>query len=150
MSKYVVYISPSAQGWRFAVDSVVYRQGRLESCGHPDAVWCSDPLPDQESALEMVSQLTSFHENRPLEFTRITGLPRQMPRHLEDGASVADKRHSHNAAKVFLAIGVIDLSVSLVVGIVNPVLAIRVVLWVVLPLLFIMGVFDKDDGRAAG
>lgn len=59
------------------------------------------------------------------------------------------KKHSHVVAKVFLAIGIIDLVVNVVMmtqgWAFSPLLLVRFFLWVVLPFLFIVGAFDKQE-----
>ena len=63
---------------------------------------------------------------------------------------MAAKKHKHLIAKILLVIGLLDVLAFLVlvsaygVG-VNFSFIVRVVLWVVLPVLFIAGVFDKKQ-----
>ena len=60
---------------------------------------------------------------------------------------MGEKKHSHIIAKIFLAIGLIDLVATVVLlmlgGSFSPVFFVRFFLWVVLPFLFITGAFDR-------
>ena len=59
------------------------------------------------------------------------------------------KKHKHIVAKIFLAIGLLDLLLFIVLSAMAGGASLtfgfiaRFVLWVVIPTLFIMGVFDK-------
>ena len=58
-----------------------------------------------------------------------------------------DKKHSHLIAKIFLVIGLLDLALFIFFltqgGMINLTFIVRFLLWVVLPILFIAGAFDK-------
>lgn len=59
------------------------------------------------------------------------------------------KEHSHIIAKIFLAVGLIDLVATVVFLVLgapfSPFSLLRFFLWVVLPFFFIVGAFDKQE-----
>ena len=59
-------------------------------------------------------------------------------------------KHRHVLAKVFLVLGLTDLVVSLFFGYMSGMSFVRFGLWVVLPVLFLAGVFDSKVDEAAG
>ena len=61
------------------------------------------------------------------------------------------KHHPHTCAKVALALGLIDIAVTVAFVVMlgqlpSPTFLIRLVLWVGLPILFLTGSFDKKEG----